>query len=177
MIKRRENFPMFFFLWYYKLNGVDKMTLSFRKIDHKNWRQINSLKVGENQTAFVASNVTILARAYAYRESNSQVLGLYYEDTAIGLLMERDYSEDSISYCVLDQLMIDEKYQNQGYARAFLNIYIDRVLKMKKYNYIMLCYDENDKIAEKLYRSLAFVRKREYDDGNELVMIYDLSKV
>ena len=153
------------------------MTLSFRKVDHRNWRQINALKVGENQTAFVASNVTILARAYAYREDNSQVLALYYEDTAIGLLMERDYNEDSISYCILDQFMIDEKYQNQGYGRAFLSVYIDRVIQMKKYDYIMLCYDENDKIAEKLYSSLGFIRKREYDDGKELVMLYSLEKV
>ncbi|HLR20599.1 MAG TPA: hypothetical protein VK087_01205 [Tissierellaceae bacterium] len=44
----------------------------------------------------------------------------------------------------------------------------------KRYDQIMLCYIKDDVIAEKLYQGIGFIRKPEEDDGDELVMVYEL---
>lgn len=63
------------------------MKLEFREETPENWRKINSLEVKEDQKKFVASNVTILARAFAFRNDNSKVYVVYSNDNPIGLIM------------------------------------------------------------------------------------------
>ncbi|QTD42604.1 hypothetical protein [Sporosarcina sp. Te-1] len=63
------------------------MTVHFREITPENWRSLNSLKVKEEQTKYVASNVTIMARAYAFCHNKSPVYAIYHGELPIGLLM------------------------------------------------------------------------------------------
>lgn len=71
--------------------GVDKvwdnMSLSLKEITPDNWRIINSLKVREEQKRFVASNMAILAKAFAYRKDNSRVYGIYIIEDPIGIII------------------------------------------------------------------------------------------
>ncbi|NLJ41786.1 MAG: GNAT family N-acetyltransferase [Clostridiales bacterium] len=88
--------------------------------------------------------------------------------------MQRDYvSEEGIA-CVLDQMMIDKSYQGRGYGKKALKMWISGIQNEDKYSHIKLCYIKGDSIAEKLYRGVGFVRKCKDDDGNELVMVYEL---
>lgn len=66
----------------------------FDIITPDNWRVFNALKVKKEQAGFVTSNLTILARAFAFRNYNSLVYTIYNENLPIGLLMQRDYKED-----------------------------------------------------------------------------------
>lgn len=72
------------------------MKIHFGIITPDNWRVFNALKVNEEQKKFVASNVTILARAFAFRNYNSCVYVIYNEDLPIGMLMQRDYEDEII---------------------------------------------------------------------------------
>ena len=152
----------------------EKTKIHFEEITPDNWRKINALEVKEEQKHFVASNVAILARAFAYREDNSKVFAIYNDVNLIGLIMQRDFKDENALICILDQFMIDKNYQGQGYGKVSMELWMSMIKKENRYSAMELCYIEDDYIAEKLYKSLGFSRKPEDDDGDELVMRYEL---
>jgi len=151
------------------------MKLEFREVTPENWRKINSLEVKEDQKKFVASNVTILARAFAFRNDNSKVYVVYSNDNPIGLIMQRDYLKDNNLICILDQFMIDKNYQGLGYGRKAMELWISMIKNEGKYDFIELCYIEGNSAAEEMYKRLGFIRCPEEDDGDELIMVYRLN--
>ena len=151
------------------------MDLHFELITPENWRIFNALHVKKEQEHWVASNIAILARAYAYREHNSIVYAIYNCETPIGLLMQRDYIHNEITYCVLDQFMIAEPFQGKGYGKKAMQKWISLIKEDKKHDAIMLCYKEEDMIACHLYQSLGFKHTGEVDE-DEITMEYQLLK-
>lgn len=150
------------------------MNLEFKEITPDNWRKVISLEAKKEQKRFVAENVGVLARAFAYRKDNSKIHVLYSGDNPIGLIMQRDFFYKDEVNCILDQFMIDKNYQGQGYGRAAMESWISMIKDENKYNNIKLCYIKDDLVAEKMYKNLGFIRKLEEDDEDELVMAYKL---
>lgn len=150
------------------------MSLEFKEITSHNWRRVNSLEVKQDQKKLVASNIAILAKAFAYRLNNSKAYALYIEENPIGLIMQRDFFNNGNIICILDQVMIDKSYQGKGYGKTAIKQWISKIKHENRYDLIMLCYEEGNKIAEKMYKSLGFVREPEEDDEGELVMVYRL---
>ena len=56
--------------------GMLNMKVRFDIITPDNWRVFNAMKVKKEQAGFVASNLTILARAFAFRDYNSHVYAI-----------------------------------------------------------------------------------------------------
>lgn len=150
------------------------MILELKEITPDNWRKVNSLEVKKEQKNFVADNVAILARAFAYRKNNSKVHVICVANNPIGLIMQRDFLYNGKNKCILDQVMIDKDYQGQGYGKLAMEKWIAMIKDEGIYSGIELCYIEGDFIAEKMYKNLGFVRKPEEDDEDELVMIYNI---
>lgn len=147
------------------------MELQFELINPENWRFFNVLNVKKEQKNWVASNVTILARAYVYRDYNSIVYAIYNSNTPVGLLLQRDYIENEKTCCVLDQFMITEQFQGKGYGKKAMQQWIALIKKESKNNSITLCYKEEDSIAKKLYESLGFQHTGVVDE-DEVIMEY-----
>lgn len=154
-------------------NGrVETMGLNLRQITPHNWRDLK-IEVSEEQRNFVSPVSRILARAYVYRGDNSMALAVYLADQPIGLLMHRDYTDDlGRTLCILDQFLIDKDFQRQGYGRKALQLWLAGIRQKGKYHGVKLCYIRGALGAERLYRSLGFLRKPHDDDGDELVMEY-----
>lgn len=148
------------------------MSIYFDKINPENFRTFTALKVKPNQEDFVASNPSILARAFAYREYNSEVYGIYFDDTPVGLLMFHDYHKNEKLYCLLSEFMIADKYQGKGYGRKALEIWISIIKNSNKYDSIMLCYIEGDDAAYNLYKGAEFYLTGEIDE-DEIIMEYN----
>lgn len=149
------------------------MNIRFDSITPDNWRIFNRLSVTEEQQKFVAENVTILARAFVFREYNSLVYAIYNDDTPIGLLMQRDYTEEGRLICVLDQFMIDREYQGKGYGKAAMKHWLSMIEREEEYDSITLCYKEEDEAALRLYLGMGFYNTGEAD-GDEVIMKYKL---
>lgn len=149
------------------------MDIHFSAITPDNWRIFNALKVKKEQETFIASNVTILARAFAFRDYNSQVYAIYDGELPIGMLMQRDYKEDDRLLCVLDQFMISEQYQGKGYGKTAMELWISMIKKEEKYDSITLCYIESDEAARNLYLGMGFKHTGEVDE-DEVIMEYKL---
>lgn len=148
------------------------MNIHFSNITPDNWRIFNALNVKEEQEKFVASNVTILARAFAFRDYNSRVCAIYNGDLSIGMLMHHDLDNDSL-VCVLDQFMIAEQYQGKGYGRAAMQLWFSMIKNEGKYDSIILCYIEGDDVARNLYLGMGFHHTGEADE-DEIVMEYNI---
>ncbi|MGH4125535.1 MAG: GNAT family N-acetyltransferase [Clostridium sp.] len=148
------------------------MTIHFSNITPDNWRTFKELKVKEEQKKFVAPNVTILARAFAFRDYNSRVYAIYNGDLPIGMLMKHDLDDDSL-VCVLDQFMIAEQYQGKGYGKSAMQLWFSMIKNEEKYDSIILCYIEGDEVARNLYLDMGFHYTGEVDE-DEIVMEYNL---
>ena len=130
--------------------------IHFEKVTWDNWRQCCSLKADK----YVANNVAILARAYVSKSEGEtgEALAIYNDEELVGMLFYREFGYPE-KYCyIIDQFMIDLKYQGKGYGKAALNLLIEKLKKEGKYNKIELEYYEENKAAEKLYLNAGFYR-------------------
>ena len=84
--------------------------IHLEEVSPDNWRL--DLHVRNDQKEFAANSITLLARAYAYRNSGSRALIIYNEDIPIGM---------ALYYCIdgaydFSQFFIDERYQGNGFG-------------------------------------------------------------
>lgn len=143
--------------------------ISLSEINTANYKSILRLKVNENQKSYVAPNSVILAKAYAYRFEGGTALGIFADGIAVGFIFYRLWDD---SY-ILDQFMIDERFQSKGYGKEALSTFIEDRKIEGKYNKILLCYIEGDMAAEALYKSFGFVitdRDEAEDEPAEIIM-------
>ena len=133
-------------------------------IDGENWRI--PLKVSKEQELYVANSTTILARAYAYRNSRSCAFFIYDDETPIGMVLYHD--ETSLNAYIFSEIFIDEQFQGKGYGRAATKLVLDNMKKDGKYNKVILCYIEGNDAAKKLYEGFGFVETSR--DEDEIIM-------
>ena len=133
-------------------------------IDSGNWRV--PLNVSKEQELYVANSTTILARAYAYRNSRSRAFLIHEDETPVGMVLYHD--GESLDACIFSEMFIDRKFQGKGYGRVATQLVLDDMKKDGKYNKVILCYIEGNDAAQKLYESFGFV---EIDrDEDEIIM-------
>lgn len=154
-------------------NNLNNINIHFSPVTPDNWRIFKELKVKREQGKFVASNVTILARAFAFRNFNSCVYAIYNKDVPVGMLMQRDYEDSDKKICVLDQFMIDKQHQGKGFGKAAMQLWLSMVKSQNKYDSVILCYIQGDEAARNLYSKLGFNHNGEIDE-NEIYMEYNL---
>lgn len=133
-------------------------------IDGGNWRI--PLKVSKEQELYVANSTTILARAYAYRNSGSCAFFIYDDETPIGMVLYHD--EASLNAYIFSEIFIDEQFQGKGYGRAATKLVLDNMKKDGEYNKVILCYIEGNDAAKKLYEGFGFVETSR--DEDEIIM-------
>ena len=136
----------------------------FVNIDGGNWRV--PLKVSKSQEVYVANSTTILARAYAYRDSRSHAFLIYEDEIPIGMGLY--YDEESLDAYIFSEIFIDERFQGKGYGRVATEQVLNNMRKDGKYSKVMLCYIEGNDAAQKLYQSFGFVETGR--DGDEIIM-------
>ncbi len=132
-------------------------------VDDTNWRI--PLSVSNEQKLYVANTTSILARAYAYRNSRSRAFLVYKDDEPIGMGLYHDCEPDAY---IFSELLIDKQFQGQGYGKAATKLILDCMKKDGKYHKAILCYMEGNRVAKNLYESFGFV---EIDrDEDEIIM-------
>ena len=137
-------------------------------IDEGNWRV--PLKVSKAQEMYVANTATILARAYAYRDSRSRAFLIFDDETPIGMVLYHD--EESLDAYILSEMFIDEQFQGKGYGRVTTELVLDNMKIDGKYGKVILCYLEGNEAAQKLYKSFGFVEINR--DEDEIIMELEL---
>ena len=137
--------------------------IHLEEVSPDNWRL--DLHVRNDQKDFAANSITLLARAYAYRNSGSRALIIYNDDIPIGMALYY-YIDGAYDF---SQFFIDERYQGKGLGYEAARLVIREMEKDGVYHKVVLCYVEGDEAAERLYRKLGFSPTGEKEE-DEIVM-------
>ena len=159
--------------------------LRMEKVNGKNVWDIVKLQVKPEQMGFVAKNETSLIEAYTTITGGGFAFpfGIYDGDVPVGFLMigydTDDYWEDAPEIASnnynLWRLMIDQKYQHNGYGRGAVRLALDfiRTRPCGEAEYCWLSYEPDNTAAKKLYHSSGFTETGDMD-GGELIAVLKL---
>ena len=142
---------------------MDKITL--RSIDRGNWRECIGLFVSDEQKSFVASNLFSLAQAKVFDECVP--LGIYHGDAMVGFVMYALDDQDH-NYWIY-RLMIDQRYQRQGFGKAAMIKVMDRLKGFPDCVRVRISYEPENEGAALLYRNLGFRETGDIIEG-EIVL-------
>ena len=146
--------------------------VELREINKDNYNECLNLKVAEDQTNFVASNVYSLAQAWVYQKT-AYPFAIYADGIMVGFVMMGFYEEKQV-YTIW-RFMIDTRFQGRGYGKKALQLSIDYLCQEFDVNEIYLSFEQNNVVAEKLYYSLGFQRTGELA-GDEIEMRLAIKK-
>lgn len=147
--------------------------VELRKIDSSNIEQCKTLKVMDNQSQYISSNVDSLKEA-AENENVARPLAIYIDGRMDGFTMfafEEEYEDPNDRYW-LWRFMIDKDLQGKGYGALVLKEII-KYFEDNGANNIRLSTKESNVIALSLYHRFGFKENAEMN-GEEIVLQLDL---
>ncbi|HJS19666.1 MAG TPA: GNAT family N-acetyltransferase [Anaerolineales bacterium] len=147
------------------------MTLSIQPVTKDNWRALVSLKVREDQTHFVASNVYSIAEAqFGQDEADGShwkmyPFGIYEDETPVGFLMygQNDQYADYQTFII--RLMVDENHQGKGYGKFGIESLLESFRRDERIQNVGISYEPENEGARRLYASLDFVETGKMLEG------------
>jgi len=139
--------------------------ISLIEINEENYMTVCELRVSDEQKGFVASPVSILARAYAKRKANARALAITSNEIIVGVVMFLDLGEEPACYTI-EQFLIDYQYQNKGIGKRALKQTMDILKSEGKFKSIEICVKKEAIQALRVYESAGFADTG-YTDPNE----------
>ena len=131
--------------------------ITLKEVNKQNWLDIIRLSSAEDQQnrvfeKTIASNCLSLAQASI--EENWTVKAIYQNDTPVGFTMY-GYSEELSGYEIC-RIMIDYKFQGNGYGREALLLVIKEMVNQFKCDEIFITFVPENEKAKQLYLSVGF---------------------
>ena len=138
------------------------MGITLKPITRANWQEAIKLKVAENQRGFVASNLYSIAEAQFYDDVFP--CAIYADSQMVGFVMYGQDDEKPGDWWVI-RLMVDEKYQAQGYGRAALAQALTQIKAKPNVSEIRISFEPSNQVAAKLYAAVGFEDTGETIEG------------
>lgn len=145
------------------------------RVTKDNWRELVRLKVREDQTHFVATNVYSIAEAQFGDDYEGHwdlhPFGIYDGDTPVGFLMYGFNFEHPKQQAFIIRLMVDEKYQGKGYGRFGMEKMLEIFRADDRIRAVGISYEPENEGARKLYASLGFAETGEMIEGETVAVL------
>ena len=137
--------------------------INFRAITEDNFDAIIRMKRPDDEH-FVASNAYSLAQAWLYRDNGDVYpFAIYEDDAPVGFMM---LDEDLDERClIIWRIMFPVENQNKGYGTAAIREIIRLAKESGKYDFVLIDYAPDNKIAEHVYTKLGFRPTGKYEHG------------
>ena len=137
--------------------------INFRAITEDNFDAIIRMKRPDDEY-FVASNAYSLAQAWLYRDAGDVYpFAIYDDETPVGFMM---LDEDLDEKCVIIwRIMFPVENQNKGYGTAAICEIIRLAKESGKYDFVLIDYAPDNKIAEHVYTKLGFKHTGVFEHG------------
>lgn len=149
--------------------------MELRPVTAKNWRELIKLKVSDDQSHFVASNLYSIAEAqFGFEDEGHWDLypfGAYVDDTPVGFVMYAHNLNHSRFQAFIVRLMVDQQFQGKGYGREIMQIVLRRFRENERIKQVGISYEPENEVARKLYANLGFVEPGEMLDGETLALL------
>ena len=130
-----------------------------------NFDECVNLQVNDSQKGFVASNAYSLSEAFADKVSEPRAI--YADEIMVGFVMY-DYDQ-SKETGFISRLMIDKRFQKNGYAREAMQMVINKFKNIQECTYIQLSYCKENGNAAKFYKKLGFAKTGEVTNNGEII--------
>lgn len=124
-----------------------------RPVTAENWQACADLKIGPEQAGFVPGNLYSIAEAQFYPDARSRAV--YADGRLVGYAL---YGQADTGDWRIFRLMIDQSFQGRGYGRAAVMRVIEE-LEQSGATEISLSYEQNNRVAQKLYADLGFTQQ------------------
>ena len=153
------------------------MSVTLQPVTAENWRELIKLRVRDDQSHFVASNLHSIAESqFGFDDEghwNSFPFGIYTGDVPVGFLMYASNPAHSRIQVFIMRLMVDEKHQGKGYGCEAMKLILDEIRADEKVRSIAISYGPENVRAKMLYAALGF---NEIDEkaGDENLAILNL---
>ena len=144
--------------------------VSLKEINEHNFKTVVGMKLNEEQSKYVASNVYSLAQAWLYPDE-AKPYAIYNDEEIIGFMM-LDWDEKKRE-CGIWRFMIASNRQGMGYGRKALTYALNLIKDTGKFDYVFLDYVPGNEAGKHLYESMGFKETGEIED-DEIVMKLDL---
>lgn len=146
-----------------------------RNITIKNWHEVIGLKVREDQKDFVASNLYSIAQSKFGDEYEGYwdlfPFAIYDDDKPVGFLMYALNFDHPTHQAYIQRLMVDEKFQGNGYGRFGMNWMLDLFRTDERIKMVGISYEPHNEVARKLYADLGFVETGKIVEGETEAML------
>ena len=132
-----------------------------RPVTKDNWRELIRLKVRDDQTHFVASNLFSIAESH-FGDDYEGHWDLYpfgiYDDEGlpVGFLMYGLNLDHPKQQAFIQRLMVDDQYKGKGYGRFGMHRMLEIFRAEKGIKSVGISYEPANEAARKLYASLGF---------------------
>ena len=146
-----------------------------RPVTIENWQSLIKLKVRDDQTGFVASNLYSIAQAQFGDEFQGHwdlhPFGIYDGDIPVGFLMYGLNFNHPTQQAFIQRLMVDEKFQGKGYGRFAMQKMIEIFRADGRIQEVGISYEPRNEGARKLYASIGFVETGEIFEGEAVAVL------
>lgn len=138
-----------------------------------NWKACVSLKLASGQEGLLPSNLYSIAEAQFYQQAKSKAI--YNEERQmVGYAL---FGHDIFTNkWKIFRLMIDQSYQQQGYGEGAMKEILEEISKEQDGNEILICYQDRNDVARRLYAKLGFA-EQEIDADGRVTALLKLSPV
>ena len=155
--------------------------VTLRKITLENRREVFRLEVADDQSHFVASNLSSVASCYVLATNGGRPLpfAIYADEQVVGFVMIvygiTGYELPRIAnnnYCIL-RLMIGEQYQKRGYGRDAMKKILEYILTFPvgHAQYCWIQYEADNIVAKKFYESFGFNDNGEISENEPVTVL------
>jgi diamine N-acetyltransferase len=132
-----------------------------RPVTKDNWKELIRLKVREDQTNFVASNLYSIAESQFGFDFEGHwdlhPFGIYDGELPVGFLMYGYNFEHPSQQAFVFRLLVDDQFQGKGYGRVGMQKMLEIFRADERIKEVGISYEPENDVARKLYASLGFV--------------------
>ncbi|HET9906758.1 MAG TPA: GNAT family N-acetyltransferase [Anaerolineales bacterium] len=121
-----------------------------------NWNACIALKLSPDQEKFLPGNLYSIAESQFYEDSRSRAI-YNEEDLLVGYAL---FGRDSFTNkWKIFRIMIDQSFQGKGYGESAMKEIIKQISQETDGNEILICYQDANETARRLYAKLGFVEQ------------------
>ncbi|HLI51538.1 MAG TPA: GNAT family N-acetyltransferase [Thermomicrobiaceae bacterium] len=146
------------------------MEVSLRPITRENFDECVGLRIADDQTGLVASNVYSIAESAI--DPSLVPRAIYAGETMVGFAMYDCQPDPRDGRYWIHRLMVDTHYQGKGFGRAGLLAVMQVMLAQPGCDEIMIGHYPHNIAAKTLYESVGFVELGPAPWGGEVIARY-----
>jgi diamine N-acetyltransferase len=145
--------------------------VSLRPLDESNRQAVEALRVSPSQGRFVSGVAESLRQAAEHPDARALYWAVYADDTPVGFVMIADEvaSPDYIPH-YLWKLLIDERYQRQGFGTATLDLIVEYFRGRPGVEVLSVSAGQGDCSPIPFYERYGFEQTGEVHAGDEVLL-------